>query len=125
MMGLLTGYSHLQGQLFKLGLASNTWYVRLKQASEMVLCVLCDCKAPAVLRLRHLGHNFFTSGDFTHRHLGHQGERTFSNCGAAECLCKGLQKESETFELQASLWYPPWCTQLYTFMLNVPSHFIN
>jgi len=112
MMGLLTGYSHLQGHLLKTGLVDNPWYVRWKQASEMVSCVLCDCKALAVLRFGHLDHNFLTSGDFADISVS-KVSALCSNCGAAEYLCKGLQKKLEMFEVQASLWYLPWLTQLY------------
>jgi len=89
---MLTGYGHLQGHLLKLGLVDNPWYVRWKQTSEMVSYVLCDCKALVVLRFRHLGHNFFTSGDFADISVS-KVSALCSNCGAAECLCKGLQKK--------------------------------
>ena len=91
---MLTGYGHLQGHLLKLGLVDNPWYVRWKQTSEMVSYVLCDCKALVVLRFRHLGHNFFTSGDFADISVS-KVSALCSNCGAAECLCKGLQKKNQ------------------------------
>jgi len=91
MKGLLTGYGHLQGHLLKLGLVDNPWYVRWQQASEMVSYVLSDRKALAALRFKNLlGHNFLTSGDFTDISIS-KVSALCSNCGAAECLCEGLQ----------------------------------
>jgi hypothetical protein len=58
MTGLLTGHCHLKGNLFKLGLINTAECDRWKQASEMASHVLCDCKALATLRLRHLRHHF-------------------------------------------------------------------
>jgi hypothetical protein len=115
MKGLLTGYSHLQGHLFKMGLVDNPCYVRWKQAPEMVSCVLWDYKGPAALRFRHLGHNFLTSGDFANISVC-KVSVLCSNCGAAECLREGLRNKSEMVKVQASLWYLPCCTQLYEFI---------
>ena len=112
MKELLTGYGHLQGHLLKLGLVDNPWYVRWQQASEMVSYVLSDGKALAALRFRNLGHNFSTSGDFTDISVS-KVSALCSNCGAAECLRKGLQKTSELAEVQVPLWYLPWCSQPY------------
>ena len=65
-----------------------------------------------VLRFRHLDHNFLTSGDFVDISVC-KVSALFSNCGAAECLHEGLRNKSEMVKVQASLWYLPWCTQLY------------
>jgi len=125
MKWLLTGYGHLHGHLLKLGLVENPWYVGWKQASEMVSYVLCDCKEPVVLRFTNLGHNFLTSGDFADISISKVGALCL-NCGAAECLCKGLQKKSEMFEVQLSLWYLPWCTQPYIHVkCTKPLHKLN
>jgi hypothetical protein len=62
--------------------------------------------------VRHLGHNFLTSGDFADISVS-KVSAFCSNCRPAEFLCKGLQKKLEMFEVQASLWYLPWCTHLY------------
>jgi hypothetical protein len=125
MKGLLTGYGHLQGHLLKLGLVDNPWYVRWQQASGMVSYVLSGCKALAALRFRNLGHNFLTSGDFADISVS-KVSALCSNCGAAECLCKGLQKTSEMFEVQVSLWYLPWFSQPYSDVkCTKPLHKLN
>lgn len=124
MMGMLTRNGHLQGHLFKQGLVGNTWYVRWKQASEMVSCVLCGCKAPAVLRFSHLGHNLLTSGDFANISVT-KVSALFLNCGAAERLWKGLQKKNQT--CSRCKHHCVTCPGVFnsTFMLNVTNRFIN
>jgi len=88
----------------------------------MVSYVLCDCKPPEVLRFRNIGLNFLTSGDFADISISKVGALCL-NCRAAECLCKGLQKKSEMFDV----YHCGTCPDVLnpTFMLNVPSHFIN
>jgi hypothetical protein len=62
--GLLTGYCHLKGHLFKLGLVNSPKCDRCKQASDTASHVLCNCKALAALRFRYLGRYFMKPGDF-------------------------------------------------------------
>jgi len=64
----------------KLGLVDNPWFIRWKQASEMVSYVLCDCQALVVLRFRNLGHNFLTSGDFADIFLSKTIDMTVWTC---------------------------------------------
>jgi hypothetical protein len=43
-----------------------------------------------------------------------QGTALCSKCKAAECLSKGLDKRSETVEVQGLLWCLPWCSLFYS-----------
>jgi hypothetical protein len=49
-IGLLKGWWHLKGHLFKLGLVNSSECNRRKQASEMASHILCDCEALATLQ---------------------------------------------------------------------------
>jgi len=64
MTGLLSGHSHVKGQLFKLGLVNSPVCDGCKQAYEMASHVLCHCEALVTLRFRHLGHHFMKPNDF-------------------------------------------------------------
>jgi hypothetical protein len=54
-VGLLTGHCHLNGHLFKLGLSSSPTCDRCQKENETTTHNLCECKALAHLRFRHLG----------------------------------------------------------------------
>ena len=56
-MGLLRGHSHLKG------LADTPGSDRCIHVSETTTHILCDCKALAKLRLRHLGQHFMKPDD--------------------------------------------------------------
>jgi hypothetical protein len=66
MTGLLTGYCHLKGHLFKPGLVNSPECNRRKQASDTHTRtharILCDCEALAILRFRHPGCHFMKQG---------------------------------------------------------------
>lgn len=64
MTRLLTGHCHLKGHLFQQRLVTSPRCDRCMQASETASQVLCDCKALATLRFRHLGCHFMKSGDY-------------------------------------------------------------
>jgi hypothetical protein len=55
-VGLLTGHCYLD--ISSNGLVDSSGYGRCKQVLETVLHVLCDFKALAKLRFRHLGQHF-------------------------------------------------------------------
>jgi hypothetical protein len=63
-VGLLTGHCHLKGHLSKMGLMNDPICKRCLEADESATHVLCDCKALAYLRFRHLGQFFMEPGDF-------------------------------------------------------------
>jgi hypothetical protein len=63
---LLTGHCHLNGHLFKLGLADEPF---AKGASEKmnqphIRGILCNCEAIVYLRFRHLGQFFMVPSDY-------------------------------------------------------------
>lgn len=60
---LLTGYSHLKGHLFKLGLTNSPICDRCEQASATASHINYDCVALATLRFR-LCHCFLKPSDF-------------------------------------------------------------
>ena len=64
MTKLLTGHCPLKAYLFKFGLVDRHGCGRCKQAFVTASHVLCDYKALAVLKLRHMGHCFLTQDDF-------------------------------------------------------------
>jgi len=64
MTRLLPGYCPLKGYLHKFGLVDRPGCGRCTQAFVTASHVLCDCKALAVLRYRHLDHRSLTPGDF-------------------------------------------------------------
>jgi len=91
-MMLLTGYCHLNGHLWKVGLVDSAGCSRCKQAFEVSWHALCYCEAQVVLRFKHLGHHFLKPGDF--------GNICISKG-------KGLQRRVKMDKLQGSLWCPP------------------
>jgi hypothetical protein len=106
MTGLLRGHFHLKGHLFKLKLVKSPKCDRCLQASETASHVLCDSKALATLRFRHLGHHFMKPGDSGDISVGKilhfvQGAGLLNEC------TKGLCKRSVTVEVHASLWCQP------------------
>jgi hypothetical protein len=54
-VGLLTGYCHLNGHLFKLGLSNSPTCDRCQKENETATHILCECEALAHLRFCHLG----------------------------------------------------------------------
>jgi hypothetical protein len=62
--GLLTGYCHLKGHLFKMGLTESPICERCLEKDESATHILCDCETIAYLRFRHLGHYFMEPGDY-------------------------------------------------------------
>jgi hypothetical protein len=64
MVGLFTGHCHLEGHLFKLGLTDDPTCERCLEVDESATHILCDCKAIAYLRFRHLGQFFMEPSDY-------------------------------------------------------------
>jgi hypothetical protein len=62
-VGLLTGHCHLKGYRFKLGLTVDPICEMCLEEDESATHVLCDCRAIAHLRFRHLGQFFMEPGD--------------------------------------------------------------
>jgi hypothetical protein len=63
-VGLFTGHCHLEGRLFKLGLTDDPICERCLEKDESVTHILCECKAIAYLRFRHLGQFFMEPSDY-------------------------------------------------------------
>jgi hypothetical protein len=64
LVGLFTGYSHLKGHLFKLGLTDDPICERRLEEDESATRVLCDSEAIAHLWFRHLGQIVMETGDY-------------------------------------------------------------
>ena len=45
-------------------MVGSAWCDTRKQVLEMTSHVLCDCKALAILRFRHMSHHFLKAGDY-------------------------------------------------------------
>jgi hypothetical protein len=63
-VGLLTGYCHLKGHLFKFGLTNDPICERCLEEYVSATHILCDCEAMAYLRFRHLGQFFMETSDY-------------------------------------------------------------
>jgi hypothetical protein len=63
-VGILTGHCHLKGHLCKLGLISDPICERCQEEDESATHILCDCKAVAQIRFRHLGQVFMEPSDY-------------------------------------------------------------
>jgi hypothetical protein len=63
-MGDRTTYCHLKGHLFKLGVTDNSTCERYPDEDESATHILCDCKAIAYLRFRHLGQFFMEPSNY-------------------------------------------------------------
>jgi hypothetical protein len=61
---LLTGHCHLKRHLSKPGLTDDPTCQRCLQDDESATHIICDCKAIAHLRFRHLGQFFMEPSDF-------------------------------------------------------------
>jgi hypothetical protein len=63
-VGLLAGYCHLEGHLFKLGLNNDPICGRSQGEDESATHILCDCEAVAQIRFRHLGQFFMEPSEY-------------------------------------------------------------
>jgi hypothetical protein len=63
MTGLLTEHCHIKGHPFKLELVTSSECDRYKQVPGTASHVLCDSKALATLRFRHLDQHIIKPGD--------------------------------------------------------------
>lgn len=115
MTGLLVGHCHLKGQLFKVELVQSTGSDWCKLAFETASHILCDCKAPVVLMIRHLGYHFLKPCDCWH--LRQEGTPLYSKLGAAECLRKGLPKRWEMV-MVPFLMYCSYCILFYSVLFH-------
>jgi hypothetical protein len=69
-VGLLTGHCHLKGHVFKLGLINDPICERCLEEDDSSTHILCDCKAVAHIRLRHLGQFFMEPSDYYDAPIG-------------------------------------------------------
>jgi hypothetical protein len=63
-VGLLTGYCHLNRHLLKLGLGNSPTCDRCQKENETSTHILCVCEALAYLKFRHLGQYFMEPSDY-------------------------------------------------------------
>jgi hypothetical protein len=63
-IGLFTGYCHLKGHLFKLGLTDDPACERCLEEVEPAIHILCDCEAIAYLRFPHLNQYFLEQSNY-------------------------------------------------------------
>jgi hypothetical protein len=63
-VGLFSGYCHLKGHLFKLGLANDPICERCPEEDESATHILCNCEAVAHIRFRHPRQFFMQPSDY-------------------------------------------------------------
>jgi hypothetical protein len=66
---LFTGYCHLEGHLFKLGLSDDPTCEQCLKEDETAIRNLCDCEAISYLRFHHLGRFFMEPSDYYDAHI--------------------------------------------------------
>jgi hypothetical protein len=104
------------------GLVNSPACDRCMQTSEIASHVVCDCKALATLRFRHLGHHFMKPSDFEDISVSKilnfvQGAGLLNECA------KGLHKRLTMAEVHGSLSvsYSILCYSILQYYVNQPA----